>query len=203
MEFDRYEGAYLKQNVRLICGVDEAGRGPLAGPVAVGAVIPDLAHLIDAVNDSKKLSDKKRRILYPQIIENAIAYKTVFAEPDEIDRVNILNATKACMYDAVTSLFPLPEVVLIDAVKIELPYPVRALIHGDALSYCIAAASILAKVERDDKMIAYAEQYPEYGFEEHKGYGTAHHISMLKKYGPCPIHRRSFIKNFFPDESFR
>lgn len=193
-----YESSLLSKGYRYICGVDEAGRGPLAGPVCVGACIPDLSEIIDGVNDSKKLTEKKRENLYEILKENCISHKTVFIDAEIIDKINILNATKLAMKEAISSMFPLPEMVLIDAVKLDgIPYETRSIIHGDAISYCIAAASIFAKVERDRLMLKYAEMYPEYGFEKHKGYGSKHHIEMLKKYGPCPIHRATFIKNFF------
>ena len=194
LEFER---ALIKEGYNYICGVDEAGRGPLAGPVCAGACIPDLSLVIDGVNDSKKLTEKKRDALYEQLCDNVISHKTVFIDADVIDKINILNATKKAMTEAILSMFPLPEMVLIDAVKLDIPYKTRSIIHGDAVSYCIAAASIFAKVERDRLMLEYAEKYPEYGFEKHKGYGSKHHIEMLKKYGPCPIHRQTFIKNFF------
>ncbi len=190
----------MERGITTLCGVDEAGRGPLAGPVMVGAIIPDYNNIFDAINDSKKLSDKKRRMLYPLLKDSAIAYKTIALDQDVIDDINILQATKMAMRMAVSELSVTPEFVLIDAVKLDgISVPTDGLIHGDAISYAIAAASILAKVERDDIMIKYHEQYPEYGFDVHKGYGTKLHIEMLKKYGPCPIHRRSFIKNFFKD----
>ena len=192
-----YEQALINRGVNFICGVDEAGRGPLAGPVCAGACIPDLSNLIDGVNDSKKLTEKKREALYNQLVDATICHKTVFIDAKEIDEINILNATKKAMKEAILSMFPLPEMVLIDAVKLDLPYKSQSIIHGDAVSYCIAAASIFAKVERDRLMLKYADLYPEYGFENHKGYGSKHHIEMLKKYGPCPIHRETFIKNFF------
>ena len=191
------ERLLLSEGLNFICGVDEAGRGPLAGPVCAGACIPDLSNIIAGVNDSKKLTEKKRELLYNQLKDACLSYKTVFVDADVIDDINILNATKLAMKEAILSMFPLPDMVLIDAVKLEIPYKSQSIIHGDAVSYCIAAASIFAKVERDRLMMEYAEKYPEYGFESHKGYGSKHHIEMLKKYGPCPIHRKSFIKNFF------
>lgn len=192
-----HEKSLITNGYTYICGVDEAGRGPLAGPVCAGACIPDLSNIIQGVNDSKKLTEKKREILYDQLKDACFSYKTVFVDADVIDEINILNATKKAMKDAILSMFPLPDIVLIDAVKLDLPYESQSIIHGDAVSYCIAAASIFAKVERDRLMLKYAEEYPEYGFEGHKGYGSKHHIEMLKKYGPCPIHRKTFIKNFF------
>ena len=192
-----YENSLLAEGVKLVCGVDEAGRGPLAGPVCAGAFIPDLSKIVDGVNDSKKLTPKKRDYLYDLVKESAISSATAFVAADVIDEINILEATKLAMRNAVAALTPEPEAALVDAVKLDLPVRVLPIIHGDALSYSIAAASILAKVERDRLMLEYAEKYPEYGFESHKGYGSAHHIEMLRKYGPCPIHRATFIKNFF------
>lgn len=191
------EHLLIAEGLNYICGVDEAGRGPLAGPVCAGACIPDLTNILDGVNDSKKLTEKKRAVLYDQLKESCISFKTIFVDAETIDKINILNATKQAMEEAILSMFPLPDIVLIDAVKLELPYRSKSIIHGDAVSYCIAAASIFAKVERDRLMLEYANLYPEYGFESHKGYGSKHHIEMLKKYGPCPIHRKTFIKNFF------
>ena len=191
----RYETELLKKGYRFVVGVDEAGRGPLAGPVAAAACMPDLSRPIEGVNDSKQLTPKKRKELYERIVSEAVSYKVATVSNRVIDEINILEATKNAMTEAVESLLPLPDYVLLDAVKLKLPYPSLAVIHGDALSYSIAAASILAKVERDEAMIKYAEIYPEYGFESHKGYGSVHHIEMIKKYGPCPIHRLSFLKN--------
>jgi ribonuclease HII len=192
-----FEKELISQNYRYIAGMDEAGRGPLAGPVMVGCCIMDLDDIIPDVNDSKKLTAKKREYLYDIIKEKSLSYKTVAIDHKEIDEINILNATKKGMKIAVNALLPIPDIVLVDAVKYDFGIPSKAIIHGDALSYSIGAASILAKVERDRLMIKYAEVYPEYGFEKHKGYGTKLHIEMLKKYGPCPIHRTTFIKNFF------
>ncbi len=192
-----YEKKLISQGYNFICGVDEAGRGPLAGPVCAGACIPNLFDVIPGVNDSKKLTEKKRESLYEILLDTCVSHKTIFIDAEIIDEINILNATKKAMVEAIESVFPLPELVLIDAVKLELPFESRSIIHGDAISYSIAAASIFAKVERDRLMLEYAEKYPEYGFEQHKGYGSKHHIEMLKKYGPCPIHRKTFIKNFF------
>ena len=191
------ERKLISQGMNYICGVDEAGRGPLAGPVCAGACIPDLSNILEGVNDSKKLTEKKRDVLYEQLKDCCISHKTVFIDAQTIDEINILNATKKAMTEAILSMFPLPEMVLIDAVKLDLPYPSLSLIHGDAISYCIAAASIFAKVERDRKMLEYAELYPEYGFEQHKGYGTKAHYAALSAMGPCPIHRMTFLKKFY------
>ena len=186
------------QSRGIICGVDEAGRGPLAGPVCAAAVIlPD--HLeIPGLNDSKKLSDKKRRELMPLIKEQALAYGIAFASQQEIDEINILQATFLAMKRALSQLSVKPQLALIDGNReTDFGLPVKTVIHGDALSANIAAASVLAKVTRDDLMVEMAEKYPQYGFEIHKGYGTRAHYAALEKYGPCPIHRQSFLKKFY------
>lgn len=193
----QFENSLMSDGYKLIAGMDEAGRGPLAGPVTVACCIPDLSSIISGINDSKKLSPKKRNELFEAIVGNATGFSIIDVDEKEIDETNILIATKKAMRTAVAELTPAPEILLVDAVKEDFGIPSRAIIHGDALSYCIGAASILAKVHRDRLMDEYAEKYPEYGFEKHKGYGTAYHIEMLKKYGPCPIHRKTFIKNFF------
>lgn len=188
-----YEDEARAQGAEYIAGVDEAGRGPLAGPVVVGAVIlpPDL--YLPKINDSKKLSAKVREELYAEIKAKALAVQTAVISEKVIDRINIYQATINGMYDAVFALQPEPQHVLIDAVKLEqLPMSSQSIIKGDAKSASIAAASIIAKVERDHLMEEYAKQYPEYGFDSHKGYGTADHIAAIRKYGPCPIHRMSF-----------
>ncbi len=181
----------------LICGIDEAGRGPLAGPVVAAAVIlPEDANIL-YLNDSKKLSAKRREELFEEIKETAVAYAVGMAQPQRIDEINILQADYEAMADAVRQLNPQPEMALNDAVNIpQLTIPQISIIHGDAKSVSIAAASVLAKVTRDRIMEAYDREYPQYGFAGHKGYGSAAHIEALKKYGPCPIHRRSFIGNF-------
>ncbi|MBO5395033.1 MAG: ribonuclease HII [Clostridia bacterium] len=183
---------------KMIAGVDEAGRGPLAGPVVCAAVIMPMGEkdIIEGVNDSKKLTEKKREVLYEQIKAKALAYAIVEVDERTIDEINILNATKFGMKGAVEKLGVTPEVVLIDAVKIDIELPQENIIKGDALSYNIAAASILAKVYRDRLMKQLDEKYPDYQFAKHKGYGTKLHIELLKKFGKSPIHRESFIKNF-------
>lgn len=193
----QYEKQLIKDGYTLIAGMDEAGRGPLAGPVSVGCCIMNLDDIIDGINDSKKLTPLKREKLFDIIKEKSIAYSIVDVDCDEIDKINILNATKKGMKIALGNINPKAEFLLVDAVKDDFSIPYMPIIHGDALSYSIAAASVLAKVHRDELMRKYAEIYPEYGFEKHKGYGTKLHIEMLKKYGPCPIHRQTFIKNFF------
>ncbi len=191
-----YENKY--KDLGLVAGIDEAGRGPLAGPVAVACVIMplDSDKIIEGINDSKKLTEKKRNLLFEEIKKVAIDYKIVLIDERTIDEINILNATKLGMKNALNGLKNKPYCVLVDAVKIDTDIVQENIIHGDALSYNIAAASILAKVTRDRLMEEYAKKYPEYFFEKHKGYGTKLHIEMLKKYGKCEIHRDSFIKNF-------
>lgn len=182
-----------------ICGIDEAGRGPLAGPVAAGAVILPKDCDILYLNDSKKLSPKRREALYDEIRERAVAWAVALAEPERIDEINILQATYEAMRQAVAALPVTPDLLLVDAVTIpDLRIRQVPIIHGDALSLSIAAASVMAKVTRDRLMEEYDRIYPQYGFAKHKGYGTAEHIAALKKYGPCPIHRRSFIGHFVP-----
>lgn len=181
----------------LICGVDEAGRGPLAGPVAAGACILPADHDILYINDSKKLTPKKRDQLYDIIREEAIAFHVALVSPERIDEINILQATYEAMREAIAALNPAPAAVVADAVTIpELQIPQIGIVKGDARCASIAAASILAKVTRDRLMEEYDAQYPEYGFAGHKGYGTKAHIDALKAYGPCPIHRRTFITHF-------
>ena len=195
------EHSHYEQGIRLICGVDEAGRGPLAGPVCAAAVIlpPDID--IPGLNDSKKLSDKRRRELFPIIQAEAIAYSIAFADHTEIDNINILQATYLAMERAISGLKMKPELALIDGNRAkDFGIPVQTVVHGDSLSASIAAASILAKVTRDDYMLQMAEQYPEYGFDIHKGYGTKAHYCALTAHGPCAIHRMSFLKKFYGTE---
>ncbi|MBO4380943.1 MAG: ribonuclease HII [Clostridia bacterium] len=192
-ELMKYENELMAKGYKLICGIDEVGRGPLAGPVTCTAVIMNLDDLIVGVNDSKKVSKGKREKLYDEILAKAVAVSTVSYTPEQIDELNILNATKACMRDAIMSLAVKPDVVLVDALKLDIPYPTMGIIHGDALSYSIASASIVAKVTRDRYMTEMAKAYPEYDFEHNMGYGTAKHIAALKEIGPSPIHRQSFI----------
>ncbi|MGN0743869.1 MAG: ribonuclease HII [Christensenellales bacterium] len=191
-----YENQLRERGYKYICGVDEVGRGPLAGPVTCCAVIMDLDDLIVGVNDSKKVSKSKREKLFDLITSKAIAVSTVSYPPEKIDEMNILNATKACMRDAITSLAVKPDVVIVDALQLDIPYKTFGIIHGDALSYSIGAASIVAKVTRDRYMEEMANEYPQYDFEHNMGYGTAKHISALKEFGPTPIHRKSFIGHF-------
>lgn len=189
----KYEYKFQKQGIEYIAGVDEAGRGPLAGPVFVAAVILPIGLYIPKINDSKKISAKVRESIYELLLKEAIAIERSIVDEKTIDRINIYQATINGMYNAILSLKTKPQQVLIDAVPLErLDIPSLSLIKGDAISASIAAASIVAKVERDHMMDEYDKMYPEYGFAQHKGYGTAQHVAALKKYGPCPIHRRSF-----------
>ena len=196
------EDIYEHGNVEYICGIDEAGRGPLAGPVVVASVVMPRDSMIEWVNDSKKVSEKKREKLYDEIIENAISYSVGIVDQKEIDRVNILNATKAGLTESVKGLKVRPDIILVDALKgidtCGVPY--ESIIKGDAKCYSIAAASIIAKVTRDRIMRQWHEIYPEYNFIQHKGYGTAAHIAAIKEYGLCPLHRRSFVKNIVGKE---
>ena len=183
----------------LIAGMDEVGRGPLAGPVCVACVVMPIDDIIEGIDDSKKVSEKKRKLLFEQIKEKAIAYSIEMVDEQTIDQINILQATKLCMKKAVENLGLKPDVVLVDAISsLDIDVPIRGIVKGDALSYSIGCASILAKVTRDEYMVKLAEEYPEYGFEKHKGYGTKVHIEALKEYGPCVYHRLSFLK--FLDE---
>ena len=187
--------------LQVICGVDEAGRGPLAGPVCAAAVILPEHLQIPGLTDSKKLTDKKRRELFPIIQEQAIAYGIGLASESEIDEINILQATFLAMRRALDQLSVRPEIALIDGNReTDFGLPVKTVVKGDSLSANIAAASILAKVTRDNLMVELAQQYPEYGFEIHKGYGTKAHYEALRTYGPCPIHRRSFLKKFYGEK---
>ena len=188
-------------DLNVICGVDEAGRGPLAGPVCAAAVILPKHLQIPGLTDSKKLSDKKRRELFPIIQQQAIAYGIGLASEAEIDEINILQATFLAMRRALDQLSIRPEIALIDGNReTDFGLPVRTVVKGDSLSANIAAASVLAKVTRDNILVELASQYPEYGFEIHKGYGTKAHYEALRTYGPCPIHRKSFLKKFYGEK---
>lgn len=195
------EEKYYAEGMRLICGVDEAGRGPLAGPVCAAAVILPEHVEIPGLNDSKKLSDKRRRELFPLIREKAIAYGVAFADHSEIDEINILQATYLAMERALAQLPVRPDYVLIDGNRMkDFGLPAETVVHGDSLSASIAAASVLAKVTRDDYMLEMAQTYPEYGFDIHKGYGTKAHYAALEQHGPCAIHRHTFLKKFYGKE---
>ena len=193
-----YEREAFADGVKLVCGVDEAGRGPLAGPVCAAAVILPPELVIPGLNDSKKLTDKKRRELYDVITAEAVSYGIAFASEKEIDKINILQATFLAMARAMEKLTPQPELALIDGNRArDFGLPVRTIVKGDSLSASIAAASILAKVTRDRLMEQYDEAYPQYGFAVHKGYGTKRHYEALREFGPSPIHRMTFLKKFY------
>ena len=185
----------------VICGVDEAGRGPLAGPVCAAAVILPRGHQIPGLNDSKKLTDKKRRELFPLIKEQAIAYGIGLASREEIDEINILQATYLAMERAIAQLEGKADIALIDGNRAkDFGMAVRTVVKGDSLSANIAAASVLAKVTRDDLMVEMAQEFPGYGFEVHKGYGTKAHYEALREKGPCAIHRMTFLKKFYGEK---
>ena len=197
----KFEHAAFADGFSVVCGVDEAGRGPLAGPVCAAAVIlpPDIQ--IEGLNDSKKLTDKKRRELFDVITAQAVSYAVAFCDEKVIDEINILQATFRAMRQAVESLGVRPELALVDGNRAaDFGVPVRTIVKGDSLSASIAAASILAKVSRDRLMEQYDGMYPQYGFAVHKGYGTQRHYDALREYGPCPIHRMSFLKKFYGEK---
>ena len=196
-ELKQIEEELYNSGVNLICGIDEAGRGPLAGPVVVAAAIMPRNSMIEGVNDSKKVSEKKREKLYDLITDEAIAYGVGIIDQKEIDRINILNATKEGLTMAVKELNPKPDLIIVDALsKIDTEGILyKSIIKGDAKCYSIACASIIAKVTRDRIMRQWDEVYPQYGFIKHKGYGTAAHIAAIKEYGLCPLHRLLFVKN--------
>ena len=197
-ELSKFEKEYYSKGYKCICGIDEAGRGPLAGPVVAGAVILPEGCLLEGVNDSKKISEKKREKLYDVITENALAWAVGVVDINVIDEINILNATRRAMKMAIEGLKIKPDFILIDAEKKVdtdgIPY--LPIIKGDALSISIAAASIVAKVTRDRMMREYDEIFPMYGFAKHKGYGTKAHVEAIGKYGLCMIHRKSFTEHF-------
>ncbi len=203
------EKIYEQNELQAIAGIDEAGRGPLAGPVVVACCIMPRDSMIEGVNDSKKVSEKKREILYDKIIQEALGYGISIISQSEIDEINILQATKKGLTQSIKNLeenlkqkvelkIEKPDVILVDALnKIDTDgIPYKSIIHGDAISYSIACSSIIAKVTRDRIMRQWDEVYPQYGFSKHKGYGTAAHIKAIQEYGLCPLHRRSFTKNF-------
>lgn len=196
-----YENLYNDEGKKIVCGIDEAGRGPLAGPVYAAAVVLPFGTVIDGVNDSKKISEKKREYLFDVIKEKSVCFNIAFATAEEIDDVNILNATFLAMKRAVQGLKESPDFALVDGNRLpSLDIPCAAIVKGDSLSKSIACASILAKVERDRFMKRESEKYPQYFFEKHKGYGTKIHVEALKKYGPCPIHRKTFLKKILCHE---
>jgi len=195
------EKSWFDQGIQMICGVDEAGRGPLAGPVCAAAVILPPYLELPGLNDSKKLTDKRRRELFPVIKEQAIAYGISMVHHDAVDEINILQATMLAMKNAIEQLEVRPQLALIDGNRsIDFGVEAQTVVHGDSLSASIAAASILAKVTRDDYMLEMAEKYPGYGFEIHKGYGTKAHYEALRNKGASPIHRITFLKKFYGAE---
>jgi ribonuclease HII len=195
------EDSHFEKGIKVICGVDEAGRGPLAGPVCAAAVILPPHVELPGLNDSKKLTDKRRRELFPIIKEQAIAYGIGLASHKEIDEINILQATYLAMERALAQLSVKPELALIDGNRAkDFGLPVETVVKGDSRSASIAAASILAKVTRDDLMLQAAEDYPQYQFDVHKGYGTKAHYAALTEYGPSPIHRMTFLKKFYGEK---
>lgn len=197
----KIEDEYFAKGIKLVCGIDEAGRGPLAGPVCAAAVILPPHFEIPGLNDSKKLTDKRRRELFPLIKEAAIAYGIGLASHEEIDEINILQATYLAMERAVAQLSIVPEQLLIDGNRAkDFGIPTQTVVKGDSLSASIAAASILAKVTRDDWMLQAAQDYPQYAFEIHKGYGTKAHYEALTNFGACAIHRRTFLKKFYGEK---
>lgn len=195
MSLFEYDKIVKNEGYNIICGVDEAGRGPLAGPVYACAIIMKEDYIIPEVNDSKKLSEKKREALYDLILENALDYSVAFVDEKEIDEINILNATMKAMEKAISGLKIKPDLALIDGNQNRgITLNNRTVIKGDSLSYNIAAASIIAKVSRDRFIAEMDKKYPEYGFKKHKGYGTKEHMDAIREFGPCEIHRRSFLK---------
>lgn len=198
MDWLEFEKEALAKGYKSVCGVDEAGRGPLAGPVCAAAVILPVGVIIDGVNDSKKLSEKKRESLFDVIREQALSYSIAYATVDEIEEINILNATMLAMRRAIDGLDIKADYAMIDGNKIPpLDIDAECIVKGDAKSMSIACASILAKVSRDRLLYKYAEEYPMYGFDKHKGYGTKVHREAILKYGPCPYHRKSFLKKLY------
>ena len=188
---------FFNKGLSYVAGIDEAGRGPLAGPVVVACVIMPKNSMIEGINDSKKISEKKRETLYEKILEEAVSYGVGIINQEEIDEINILQATKKALTEAVKSMEIKPQVILVDALTgidtIGIPY--KSIIKGDAKSYSIGAASIIAKVTRDRIMREWDKVYPQYGFAGHKGYGTAKHMQAIREYGICPLHRKTFVKN--------
>ena len=198
LKIKEIDEVFFKKGIKYLAGIDEAGRGPLAGPVVVACVIMPEDSMIEGVNDSKKISEKKREKLYDLILEEAVSYGIGIINQEEIDEINILRATKKALTMALTQMEIKPNVILVDALTgiDTLGIPYKSIIKGDANSYSIAAASIIAKVTRDRIMREWDKVYPEYGFAGHKGYGTAKHIEAIKQYGLCPLHRRSFTTHF-------
>ncbi len=198
LQLKQEEEKLYQTGMKYICGIDEAGRGPLAGPVVVGAVILPQTSFLEGINDSKKVSEKKRELLYEQITNEAISWSVGIVDQKEIDKINILNATKKALTMAVEGLKQRPDLILVDALEHinTLGIPYQSIVKGDASRYSIAAASIIAKVTRDRIMRQWDEIYPQYGFASHKGYGTAKHIQAIKEHGICDLHRQSFVQKF-------
>ena len=198
----RYEENLYNEGLKYICGFDEAGRGPLAGPVVVGAVVMPKDSMLEFMNDSKKVTEKRRELLYEEIVNTSLAYGIGIISQEEIDKINILNATKKGLHEAlgqvIEKLKQKPDIIIVDALREIDTFGItyESIIKGDATCYSISAASILAKVTRDRIMTEWDKIYPQYGFAMHKGYGTAKHIQAIKEYGPCPLHRKSFITHF-------
>lgn len=198
----RYEENLYNEGLKYICGIDEAGRGPLAGPVVVGAVVMPRDSMLEFMNDSKKVTERRRELLYEEIINTSLAYGIGIISQEEIDKINILNATKKGLHEAlgqvIEKLKQKPDIIIVDALREINTFGItyESIIKGDATCYSISAASILAKVTRDRIMAEWDKIYPQYGFAAHKGYGTAKHIQAIKEYGPCPLHRKSFITHF-------
>ena len=198
----RYEENLYNEGLKYICGIDEAGRGPLAGPVVVGAVVMPRDSMLEFMNDSKKVTEKRRELLYEEIINTSLAYGIGIISQEEIDKINILNATKKGLHEAlgqvIEKLKQKPDIIIVDALREIDTFGItyESIIKGDATCYSISAASILAKVTRDRIMAEWDKIYPQYGFAAHKGYGTAKHIQAIKEYAPCPLHRKSFITHF-------
>ena len=199
--FEYDDDIHKREGIRYLCGVDEAGRGCLAGPVFAAALVLPRGFELDGLDDSKKLNKNQRERFYDIIIDGAIGYSVALVDVDEIERINILNSALLSMRNAVKALSLTPDLVLVDGNKLpDMALPSRAVVGGDCKSASIAAASVVAKVERDRYMVWLAGQYPGYGFERHKGYGTAFHYSMLTKLGPCPAHRPSFLKKWLAND---
>ncbi len=194
-----FEKKWFNKGYKIVAGIDEAGRGPLAGPVVAAAVVMPTDDIIEGVDDSKKLSEKKREILFEEIKSKAISYCIAEVSEKEIDEINILEATKNAMKNAEKGLAIMPDITLVDGIDLHLPFNAEYIVKGDAKSYSVACASILAKVYRDRLMKEYAKEFPEYGFEKHKGYGTKVHIDKIREIGPCRLHRKTFIKNFWEE----
>ena len=198
----KYEENLYNEGLKYICGIDEAGRGPLAGPVVVGAVVMPKDSMLEFMNDSKKVTEKRRELLYEEIVNTSLAYGIGIISQEEIDKINILNATKKGLHEAlgqvIEKLKQKPDIIIVDALREIDTFGItyESIIKGDATCYSISAASILAKVTMDRIMTEWDKIYPQYGFAMHKGYGTAKHIQAIKEYGPCPLHRKSFITHF-------